>query len=186
MVVGLGNPGREYAGTRHNIGVEVIDVLARRHDGRLRSSKHQAMTGDIRIGGERVMLAFPLTYMNESGQAVSSLVSWCGLEDLGNLVIVHDELDLEPGRIKIKQGGGLAGHNGLRSIKAHLHDDDFTRVRIGVGKPPSAGAGRSHVLRKPSRAERVLFDEAVVRAADAVERILADGVAATMNEFNQP
>jgi peptidyl-tRNA hydrolase, PTH1 family len=112
------------------------------------------------------------------------LVRRAGLEDPEGLVIVHDELDLEPGRVKVKVGGGLAGHNGLRSIQAHLHTSDFVRVRIGVGKPPSAAAGARYVLRPPRKAERQLLDDAVSVAADAVEVIAADGPEAAMNRFN--
>ena len=123
LVVGLGNPGTEYAGTRHNVGADVVELLATRHGEQLKASKDAAALGrrGPRSGTHRVALAFPTTYMNDSGRAVAPLVRRYGIEDPATLVVIHDELDLEPGRIKIKLGGGLAGHNGLRSIVAHLH-----------------------------------------------------------------
>lgn len=184
LVVGLGNPGREYDGTRHNVGFDVVDLLARRHQGRLKAGRERALVDEVRIGSHRVALAEPTTYMNLSGEAVAPLVRRFGITDLGDLVIVHDELDLPTGVVRIKVGGGLAGHNGLRSIKAHLHTDAFLRIRIGVGKPPSREQGADHVLRRVGRAERELLDIAVEQAADAVEAILTRGVDAAMNEVN--
>lgn len=136
------------------------------------------------MSGHRLALAFPQTYMNESGMAVAPLVRRFGIDDLTRLVVVHDELDLPVGRIRVKVGGGLAGHNGLKSIKAHLHTDAFCRVRIGIGKPPGRREGVDHVLRAPGKAERELLAVAVEEAADAVEAILAEGPAAAMNRFN--
>jgi len=184
LVVGLGNPGPEYAGTRHNIGFEVIDLLAARHGGRLRRGRERALVDEVRIDGRRVALAEPQTYMNLSGEAVRPLVRRFGIDDLHRLVVVHDELDLPVGRLKVKLGGGLAGHNGLRSIQAHLHSQDFVRVRLGVGRPPSADHGARHVLSKVGRAERGVLAEMVERAADAVEVIALDGPEAAMQRFN--
>src|SRR5690606_15365272 len=171
LVVGLGNPGAEYAGTRHNVGVAVVELLARRHGGQLKKSKEHALVAEVRVDAKRVTLAFPQTYMNESGRAVGPLVRRHGIGDLHRLVIVHDELDLPTGRMKVKVGGGLAGHNGLKSIKAHLHSDDFVRVRIGVGKPPGSHMGKDHVLRRPGQAEQAELDAILEHAADAVEAI---------------
>ena len=184
LVVGLGNPGPEYAHSRHNAGADTVALLADRHGGQLKRGKERALTGEVRVDGKLVALAFPQTYMNESGQSVRLLVRRYGVEDPHRLVIVHDELDLPLGRLKVKVGGGLAGHNGLRSIKAHLHSDDFVRVRIGVGKPPSKERGADHVLRKPGKREREELDILVQEAADAVETILAEGPAVAMNRFN--
>lgn len=131
-------------------------------------------------------LAFPQTFVNLSGEAAARLVRRYGMEaDIARVVVVHDELDLPPGRVKIKEGGGTAGHNGLESIRAHLRSGAFTRVRIGIGKPPGRQAGADFVLRPARKAERVEFDMAVVDAADAVELIFAEGVAAAMNRFNK-
>jgi PTH1 family peptidyl-tRNA hydrolase len=139
----------------------------------------------VRIDGRRLALAFPQTYMNDSGRSVVRLVRRFGITDLARLVIVHDELDLPLGTVRVKAGGGLAGHNGLRSIKAHLHSDEFTRVRIGIGKPPGGKEqGVDHVLRPPSKRERTELDVSIEVAADAVEYILEQGVSAAQNRFN--
>ncbi len=134
----------------------------------------------VTLTGRRVALAVPTTYMNDSGSSVRSLATRFGIDEPSSIVIVHDELDLPPGTVRLKSGGGLAGHNGLRSVQSHLHSSDFLRVRIGVGKPPSASQGASHVLRRPPKAVRELLAAAVQTAADAVERIVADGMDAAM------
>jgi PTH1 family peptidyl-tRNA hydrolase len=184
LVVGLGNPGPQYARTRHNVGAEVVERLAARHGGRLKAGKERSLVAEVRIESHRVALAFPQTYMNDSGLAVAPLVRRFGIDDLERLVVVHDELDLPVGKLRVKVGGGLAGHNGLRSIKAHLHDDGFCRVRIGIGKPPGKAQGVDHVLKPPGKAERTELDVVVEEAADAVESILRDGPAAAMNRYN--
>jgi PTH1 family peptidyl-tRNA hydrolase len=183
LVVGLGNPGDEFSRTRHNVGAEVVELLARRHGGKLRGSKGRARSDEVRIDAKRVALAIPLTYMNDSGEAVSALARRLGVEP-EQIVIVHDELDLAPAVLRVKVGGGLAGHNGLRSIKQHLHTDEFVRVRIGVGKPPSKERGADHVLSRVSKRERQAMDVTVEEAADAVECIVTDGVDAAMNRYN--
>ena len=169
VAVGLGNPGVEYQGTRHNAGAEAVRIVARRHSARLKSEKGAgAETALVRIDGRALVLAVPQTYVNDSGLAVRALVRrYLAAEDTpgpegrgrgpvvfppGSLVIVHDELDLEPGVVRVKLGGGTAGHNGLRSIQSHLRHLDFVRIRIGVGKPPNPTAGADHVLRRASRA----------------------------------
>jgi len=185
LVVGLGNPGGRYERTRHNVGAEAVALLAERHGESLRFSKQQrAKVAEVTIAGRRVALAFPQTYMNLSGESVAPLVRRHGIDDPERLVVIHDELDLPVGRVKVKRGGGLAGHNGLRSIKAHLRTDAFVRVRIGVGKPPSREAGADHVLRRVGKTERRELDVAVEEAADAVEMILTDGLEAAMTKVN--
>ena len=186
LVIGLGNPGEEYAPTRHNAGVWVINELVRRHDGRLRRGRRdQASSAEIRIADLRIAVAVPLTYMNESGRAVRPLVKRFGIEDLSRLVIVHDELDLEVGRMKLKFAGGLAGNNGLKSIRAHLRSDAFSRIRFGIGKPePATMRGRDYVLRRPSRAERPVLDQVVGQAADAIEYLAATDIETAMNRYN--
>jgi peptidyl-tRNA hydrolase, PTH1 family len=184
LAVGLGNPGAEYEGTRHNAGADAIGVLCERHDARLRRTKERALAGEARMGDKRLALAVPLTYMNLSGEAVAPLIRRYGIEHPERLVIVHDELDLPPGRVKVKLGGGLAGNNGLKSIAAHLKTQHFVRVRIGIGKPPGRQEGANHVLRKPGKSEREELAVAIQEAADAVEMILNEGVSAAMNRFN--
>lgn len=184
--MGLANPGAEYEGTRHNVGAEAVRALeARFGSGRLRPEKGQRATVDeVGIGDARVALAVPTTYMNESGEGVRPLMRRFGIQDAARLVIVHDELDLPPGRIRVKEGGGLAGHKGLESVRAHLRTADFTRVRIGIGKPPGRQPGADFVLRRPTRTERELLDVAVQEAADAVVTIVTEGVEAAMNRYN--
>jgi PTH1 family peptidyl-tRNA hydrolase len=188
LIVGLGNPGKEYTRTRHNVGQEVVAELARRRDDALKSGRDNALVAESRIGagdGEvRAVLAFPLTYMNESGQAVRALARRYGIDDPARIVIVHDELDLPPTIVRVKSGGGLAGHNGLRSVVAHLGTQDFLRVRIGVGKPVTKEHGADHVLRRVGKRERAELDIAVQEAADAVELIVTEGIDAAMNRVN--
>jgi PTH1 family peptidyl-tRNA hydrolase len=180
----LGNPGAEYEATRHNSGAVTVARLADRHGATLKRSRERALAAEAVVEGRRLALAVPQTYYNESGAAVAALARRHGIEDPNRIVIVHDELDLPPGRIRVKVGGGLAGNNGLRSIKAHLGTDDFVRVRIGVGKPPGRMSGADHVLRRPGKEERAELDIAVENAADAVEIILADGPDAAMRAHN--
>jgi PTH1 family peptidyl-tRNA hydrolase len=185
LAVGLGNPGAEYARTRHNAGADAVELLASRRGERLKRGREKAFVAEAVLGGRRLALAVPQTYMNDSGLAVAPLVRRYGIEDLARLVVVHDELDLPLGRLQVKAGGGLAGHNGLRSIKAHLHSDAFTRVRIGIGKPPGGREhGADHVLRAPSKRDRAELDVSIELAADAVECILAEDVLAAQNRFN--
>jgi peptidyl-tRNA hydrolase, PTH1 family len=183
LVVGLGNPGEEYTRTRHNAGADVVELLATRHGARLRKNKDRARVDDVRVGAKRMALAIPLTYMNDSGIAVAPLARRYEVEP-EQIVIVHDELDLPPAALKIKEGGGLAGHNGLRSIKNHLHSDAFLRVRIGVGKPTSKEQGADHVLSRVSKREREALNVTIEEAADAVECILEHGIQAAMNRYN--
>lgn len=183
LVVGLGNPGAEYARTRHNVGADVVGILATRHGARLRKGKERAEVDEVNVAGKRLALAIPTTYMNDSGAAVAALARRYGVEP-ARVVIVHDELDLPVAALKLKVGGGLAGHNGLRSVKAHLKTDEFLRVRIGVGKPRSKEQGADHVLNKFSKAERTQVDVTLEQAADAVELILADGIDAAMNRVH--
>ena len=184
LVVGLGNPGKEYAQTRHNVGAEAVALLVERAGEKFKAGRNKALVADATISGKRVILAFPTTYMNESGQAVGALMRRHKIADVTQLIVVHDELDLPPGVVRVKVGGGLAGNNGLRSITQHVKTQDYTRVRIGIGKPPSKERGADHVLSRLPKAERELLDIAIVTAADAVEVLLADGPDAAMRQFN--
>jgi PTH1 family peptidyl-tRNA hydrolase len=192
LVVGLGNPGKKYEHTRHNVGQEAVDELSRRLSVSLREGRDKALVGEASLrdssgNDHKVVLAVPTTFMNESGQAVRLLMKRHNVNvatDIERLIIVHDELDLEPGIVRVKMGGGLAGHNGLRSITSHLSTQEYVRVRIGVGKPASAELGADHVLRKVPPNERGQLVEAIGTAADAVESIIINGSAVAMNTFN--
>ncbi len=185
MIVGLGNPGSKYEGTRHNVGAEVVQELARRCDERLKADrKVSAGVSAVRLGGVRCQLAVPQTFMNESGRALSQLIRRHPLDSWEDLVVVHDELDLDPGTIKVKRGGGLAGHKGLKSITEHLGTTDYLRIRIGVGKPPQGSSGADWVLSGVPKATRILLDEATSSAADAVTELAGNGVDAAMREYN--
>ncbi|MGI8792938.1 MAG: aminoacyl-tRNA hydrolase, partial [Acidimicrobiales bacterium] len=166
-MVGLGNPGADYHGTRHNAGADVVALLADRHNGRLKLSKaDRALADTVHLSTGKLLLAFPQTYMNESGASVASLARRADLtDDPERVVVVHDELDLPLGVLRVKRGGGLAGHNGLRSVKAHLHTDAFLRVRIGIGKPSGKNEGATHVLSRPGKAERTELEIMVQTAA---------------------
>lgn len=184
IIVGLGNPGRQYANTLHNVGQMAVELLASRTGASLKAGKDRALVAECRVGDVPVVLVVPTTFMNDSGAAVSAVVRRFKMVDMDRLVIVHDELDLEPGTVRVKVGGGLAGHNGLRSINQHLKTTDFVRVRIGVGKPRTKEQGADHVLSPMSASTRKLMDVNVHVAADAVEAIVANGAVAAMTEFN--
>lgn len=188
LIVGLGNPGSKYLRTRHNVGFETIELLATRLNATLKSGRDRALFAEVNTTTntqcKHILLAMPTTYMNESGNAVGPLARRYAISDPLKIIVVHDELDLEPGVVKIKSGGGLAGHNGLQSINQHLKTQDFLRVRIGVGKPPSKEQGGDHVLSKIPARERELLDISVQVAADAVQLIVVEGLDAAMRNIN--
>jgi PTH1 family peptidyl-tRNA hydrolase len=183
-VVGLGNPGPDYAATRHNIGFRVVDLLATRAGGG-RFSKHRsnADTAEGRLGGRRVVLAKPRTYMNVSGGPVANLAKYFSVP-VEDIVVVHDELDLGFGVIRLKRGGGEGGHNGLRSITSSIGTRDYLRVRFGIGRPPGRQDPADYVLRRFGGAEAKELDFAVDLAADAAEALLADGLEPAQNRFH--
>ena len=188
LIVGLGNPGTKYSRTRHNVGFEAIELLATRLNATLKVGRDRALFAEVNTTAnaqtKHLLLAMPTTFMNESGNAVGPLARRYAISDPLKIIIVHDELDLEPGVVKIKSGGGLAGHNGLASITQHLKTQDFLRVRIGVGKPPSKDQGGDHVLSKIPARERELLDISVQVAADAVQLIVTEGLDAAMRNIN--
>jgi len=183
LVVGLGNPGPEYSGNRHNVGFGVLDVLASRVGGRFKSHKSRADVIEGRLAGQRVVLAKPRSYMNESGGPVSSLRDFFKVP-LERLVVVHDELDLPYGGLRLKLGGGDNGHNGLKSLRRSLGSGEFNRVRIGIGRPPGRMDAAAFVLRDFSAAERKELDVLVEQAADSIEALVVDGMDKAQNTFN--
>lgn len=184
LVVGLGNPGPDYAETRHNVGHRVVELLGRRAGGG-KFSKHRSNADVLegRLGGRKIVLAKPRTYMNVSGGPVAGLVQYFGV-DAADLVVVHDELDLGFGVVRLKLGGGEGGHNGLRSVSASLGTKDYLRVRFGIGRPPGRQDPADFVLKRFSGAERKELDFAVDLAADATQALLDDGLEAAQNRFH--
>ncbi len=183
LVVGLGNPGPSYAGNRHNAGFMVLDVLAARAGGRFKSHRSRSDVLEGRLAGARAVLAKPRTYMNESGGPVKALRDFYKAP-VERLIVVHDELDIPFGAVRLKQGGGDNGHNGLRSITKSLGDREYLRVRFGVGRPPGRMDAAAFVLKDFSAAERKDLDLEVERAADAVEAVIAGGLAAAQNTYH--
>lgn len=173
VVVGLANPGPEYEGSRHNVGGDAVRLVCVRRGVRLTLERRQrALTATVSTERGPVTLAVPITFMNESGAAMPPLLRRTSLTDLTHLVIAHDELDLEPGRLQLKVGGGLAGHNGLRSIAQTLSTQEFSRLRIGIGKPPTKEQGADYVLQRATGARQVALAGFVADAADAIETLL--------------
>jgi peptidyl-tRNA hydrolase, PTH1 family len=183
VVVGLGNPGERYAATRHNAGAMAIGPLLERTGSRLTSHKSGCLVAETRIATRRAVLARPASYMNDSGRPIGALMRFYKA-DPGDLVVLHDEIDIPFGEVRIKCGGGTAGHNGLRSIVAHLGTQGFTRVRIGIGRPRGASDPVDHVLEGFSGAERKELPSVLADAADATERIIERGPERAMNEVN--
>lgn len=185
LVVGLGNPGERYAATRHNIGHMVVNELAHRNGERFKAHKAQAAVAEFRlgIGGPKVVLAKPATYMNLSGKPVAALLKFfkVGPE---NLIVVHDELDIDFDTIRLKRGGGEGGHNGLKSISQALGTKDYLRVRAGIGRPPGRMAPADYVLRPFSSTEQKTLALHIDRLADAVESLIENGLTATQNRFH--
>jgi peptidyl-tRNA hydrolase, PTH1 family len=186
LVVGLGNPGPGYAGNRHNVGAMVLDELASRAGVRLspgKGARSRAVSGEGRLAGRRVVLARPLTYMNESGGPVRGLLDYHHLP-AEDLVVIHDELDIPFSAVRLKLGGGEGGHNGLRSISRSLGTKDYLRVRVGIGRPPGRQDPADFVLKDFSSTERKELELLIVEAADAAESLLANGLAAAQNEVH--
>ena len=193
LVVGLGNPGPRYAGNRHNVGAMVVDELAARHGGaRLKTHKARASVAEVRLGvlaggmpGPRAVLAVPSAYMNESGGPVKALMQFYSV-DTDHLMVLHDELDIPAGDVRLKKGGGEGGHNGLRSISSALGTKDYLRVRVGIGRPPGRMEPADFVLRDFSVAERKELPFLVSDAADAAEQLVAEGLLQAQQRWHSP
>ncbi len=193
LVVGLGNPGPRYAGNRHNVGAMVVDELASRHGGaRLKAHKTRASVAEVRLGvlaggvpGPRAVLAVPSAYMNESGGPVKALMQFYSV-DTDHLMVLHDELDIPAGDVRLKKGGGEGGHNGLRSISSALGTKDYLRVRVGIGRPPGRMEPADFVLRDFSVAERKELPFLISDAADATEQLVAEGLLQAQQRWHSP
>ncbi|TME81468.1 MAG: aminoacyl-tRNA hydrolase [Chloroflexi bacterium] len=182
LVIGLGNPGREYERSRHNMGFLVVDELARRHQGRVAGREAKSLTGRVRIGDRELVLAKPQTMMNLSGLAAKALRAKYGVP-LERTLVIHDELDLPFGRLRIRKGGSSAGNHGLDSLIGSFGSKEFIRVRVGIGRPP--GNGVDYVLSPFSTAEQAQVRDIVSRAADAVLVTIEQGLERAMTEFNR-
>ncbi len=183
LVLGLGNPGPQYAGNRHNVGFMVLDLLADRVGGRFKSHKARGEVVETRVADQRAVLAKPRSYMNTSGGPAAALRDFFKAP-IEKIVVVHDELDLESGALRLKLGGGDNGHNGLKSLRQSLGSGDFYRVRLGIGRPPGRQDPADFVLRDFSAAERKDLGVHLERAADAIETLIGDGLAAAQNAYN--
>lgn len=183
LVVGLGNPGERYAETRHNVGFQVVELLAARSGISLKKKGHQAFYGTGRLAGQEVTLLLPQTFMNLSGASVGSACRSLGVAP-GDLIVIHDDVDLDFGVLKIKSGGGHGGQNGIRHIREVLGTGDFVRVKVGVGRPAGDNDVSGHVLSRFNAAERKKFNDVLAGAVDSVETILDKGVINAMNTFN--
>jgi PTH1 family peptidyl-tRNA hydrolase len=183
LVVGLGNPGPGYAANRHNIGQMVVTELASRAGASFKSSRSNALVAEGRIGGQRFILAKPLSFMNTSGGPTSSLLKYYKLTP-DRLIVVHDELDIPFDTIRLKVGGGNGGHNGIRDIAAAIGTPDFARVRVGIGRPPGRQVAADFVLQNFGSTERTVLQNLISDAADAVEQLATDGLAAAQLKFH--
>jgi peptidyl-tRNA hydrolase, PTH1 family len=184
LIVGLGNPGSEYDGTRHNVGFEVADMLAERASVSFSEKKFKARLGRGRLEGADCLFMKPQAYMNLSGESVGPAVGFYKLETK-DVIVLHDDLDLEVGRLKLKQGGGHGGHNGLRSLIEHLPDANFIRVRIGIGRPPPRWDSADYVLSRFAKTDQGAVERALKEATESVEIIIRDGLRRAMNVYNR-
>ncbi|WP_307332334.1 aminoacyl-tRNA hydrolase [Evansella vedderi] len=183
LIVGLGNPGKKYDGTRHNIGFEVIDRCQQQLNINLDQSKFKGIYGFRKIGEEKIFLLKPLTYMNLSGESIVPLMNYYKIKT-ENLLVIYDDLDLEPGTLRLRQKGGHGGHNGMKSIIGQLGTDQFNRIRVGIGRPPKGVAVPTYVLGSFGKEERQAVDHVVEKAANAVESWTKQSFINVMNEYN--
>ena len=184
LIAGLGNPGRQYEKTRHNMGFDTIDELIDRHRIPQGGIAHKAMYGKGMIAGEKILAVKPLTYMNLSGEAIREYVNYYKMDPETELIVIYDDIDMEPGQIRIRKKGSAGGHNGIKSIIAQIGTQNFYRIKVGVGAKPKGWDLADYVLGRFSSEERELVDKAICDAADAVEMILKDGIEAAMNHYN--
>ena len=184
VIVGLGNPGDKYARTRHNVGFDVIDLLAEQNGISVTERKHKALIGKGRIAGQAVILVKPQTFMNLSGESVGDILHFYKLDPAQDLIVISDDVALDPGTLRIRKKGSAGGHNGLKNIIAHCHTEEFMRVRIGVGKLPPNGDMIAHVLGSFAPEDRRLVELSYERAAQAIDCILSEDVDKAMSRYN--
>ncbi|MCD7724471.1 MAG: aminoacyl-tRNA hydrolase [Clostridiales bacterium] len=184
IIVGLGNPGRDYENTRHNIGFEAIDRLADRNHIAMGEKKHKAIIGKGFVAGQKTVLVKPQTYMNLSGESVRDVINYYKIDEREQLIVVSDDISLQPGQLRIRKKGSAGGHNGLKNIILQLGHDEFPRVRIGVGEKPSGFDLADYVLGHFQKEEREVMEESAGRAAEAIEMMITDGPDKAMNQFN--
>lgn len=185
IIVGLGNPGKQYEHTRHNVGFDTIDVLAERYHISVDAKKHKALYGKGLIEGNKVILAKPQTYMNLSGESVRELIDFYKIDETEELIVIYDDISLDPGQLRLRAKGSAGGHNGIKNIIAHLGGQEFKRVKVGVGEKPKGYDLADYVLSRFPKEERKKVDAALERAADAAVKIITDDMAAAMNEYNK-
>jgi PTH1 family peptidyl-tRNA hydrolase len=183
LIVGLGNPGRKYRLTKHNVGFQVVDRFAEQKGIKLKRRLGKVQVGEGRVGAERVVIAKPLSYMNRSGAVVRKLIKEMGIS-LDHLVVVHDDLDMECGRIKIKEGGGYGGHKGVGSIIEQIGGSDFLRIKVGIDKPERPDEGADYVLSPFDKEQIPLVEESIEGASEAIEAIIVSGKDLAMNTYN--
>ena len=185
IIVGLGNPGKQYERTRHNVGFDTIDVLAERYRISVDAKKYKALYGKGMIEGNKVILAKPQTYMNLSGESVRELIDFYKIDEAEELIVIYDDISLEPGQLRLRAKGSAGGHNGIKNIIAHLGGQEFKRIKVGVGEKPKGYDLADYVLSRFSKEERQRVDASLERAADAAVKIITDDMASAMNEYNK-
>ncbi|MBD5477071.1 MAG: aminoacyl-tRNA hydrolase [Lachnospiraceae bacterium] len=185
IIVGLGNPDRQYQNTRHNIGFDVLDVIADKNNITVKERKHKALIGKGFVGGQKAVLVKPQTYMNLSGESVREVIDFYKADEKSELIVISDDISLDVGQIRIRKKGSAGGHNGLKNIILHLGHDEFQRIKMGVGQKPEGYDLVDYVLGHFSKEEREIMDESAKRAAAAIEVMIAEGADAAMNLFNK-
>lgn len=184
VIAGLGNPSLRYDGTRHNVGFDVVDMLAKKYHIRVRDKKHKALCGSGVIEGQKVLLVKPQTFMNLSGESIGAILNFYKLQPETELIVIYDDVSLAPGRLRIRKKGSAGGHNGMKNIISHAGTQEFQRIKIGVGEKPEGWDLADYVLSRPSKKERTLMKEAYEKACTAVEMMVQGKTDLAMNEFN--
>ena len=185
IIAGLGNPGKQYEHTRHNVGFDTLDKLAEKYHISIDNQKHKAVCGSGYIEGQKVILVKPQTYMNLSGESLREIIDFYKLDPAEELIVIYDDISLDPGQLRIRVKGSAGGHNGIKSIIAHLGTQEFPRVKVGVGEKPARMDLADYVLGHFSKEEQATMDDAVKEAADAVCEIVNVGIAQAMNDHNR-